>query len=283
MEAGYYGESYVDHFLAQIDFPQPYSIIKGLHIQIRPGSFLQIDTLIITRKYIAILEIKNIKGKVYFQQNPKQLLRELNGESTTYKCPEQQITRHQKKLQYFLQLHKITIPIEKFIVFAFSSTHIAQPPQNVSILMGCDISNTLDPLNRQPDVISTHSFNKLFKALTTAMTEYNPNPLSDHHLFDWQSLQTGLICPNCQIKISVQTKCPSCKFSRKSLQILAIEDWFYLCKTTITNSECVKFLELKDKYAASYLLRKLELIAHSKNKYRYYSPSPSFGQVSDFE
>lgn len=276
MEAGYFGESYVDHFLKQILFPKSHAVIKGLHIQIRPGSFLQIDTLIITQKYIAILEIKNIKGRIHFQQNPNQLVRELNGETSTFKCPEQQILRHQKNLEFLMDQLNISIPLEKLIIFAFSSTHIAQPPLHVKVLMGCDISNYLDKLNELPDVVSTSTFKRFVKALTSRSIDFIPKPLAETYSLDWNAIQTGLLCPKCHFKCTTQTHCPSCNIPRKVLQIQAIEDWFYLCKDTISNKECVDFLQLKDKYAASYLLKTLKLSSINNNKSRHYTYSTSF-------
>jgi len=276
IDAGYFGEKYVDHFLNEIDFPKPHTILKDIHIQIRPDSYLQIDTLIITRKYIAILEIKNIKGKVYFQQNPKQLVRDLNGEITTYKCPEQQILRHHKKLHYLLQQLNILIPLEKRIVFAFSSTHIAKPPEDVKVLMGCDISNHMDELNELPDVISVSTLKRLSKSLTTLSTDYLPRALAENYPINLKDLKTGLICSECQISITNQNRCPTCKIPKKTLQKQAIEDWFYLCKNSISNNECLYFLELKDKFAASYLLKNMGLEAVNNNKFRYYTYSSSF-------
>jgi len=276
MEAGYFGESYVDHYLKQILFPKSHAIFKGLHIQIRPESFLQIDTLIITQKYIAILEIKNIKGKIHFQQNPKQLVRELNGETSTFKCPEQQILRHQKNLEFLMDQLNISLPLEKLIIFAFSSTHIAQPPLHVKILMGCDISNHLNDLNELPDVITPSTFKRLTKALASRTIDFIPKPLAETYSLDLNDVQTGLLCPKCHFKCTTQSHCPNCNISRKVLQKQAIEDWFYLCKNTISNKECVNFLELKDKYAASYLLKKLNLNSINHNKSRHYTYSTSF-------
>lgn len=276
MEAGYYGESYVDHFLHQMEFPKNHHIFKGLHLTLGPESYLQIDTLIVTKKYIAILEIKNIKGKVYFQKNPKQLVRELDGEFSTYKCPEQQILRHSTKLKRLLTKLNIDIPIENRIVFAFSSTHIVTPPEKVIVLMACDISNHLDELNQLPDVISNSKFNRLINSLTSLETEYFPIPFAENMRFDWNTLKTGLYCSNCEIQLTTQHRCPGCKKSRKVLWKLAIEEWFFLCKSTISNKECVQFLELKDKYAATYLLKSLQLESQNKNKYRRYTHSKSF-------
>ena len=276
MEAGFVGETYADRFLHQIDFPKSHAIFKGLHIQTGPQSYLQVDTLIVTQKYIAILEIKNIKGKVYFQKNPKQLVRELNGQSETYKCPEQQILRHQIKLQKLLSHLKIDLPIHNRIVFAFSSTHIVEPPEEVKVLMACDLPNHIDKLNQLPDVIRPTTFKKLVQFLTTHLTTYHPTPIAEQFQFDWSSLKTGVFCPSCNMKISSQMRCPSCKISRQTLYHLALEEWFYLCKTSISNKECVHFLDLKDKYAASYLFKKFDLESQSHNKYRRYLYTNNF-------
>ena len=93
IEAGYHGECYVDNFLKQVHFPSNYAILKDLHIQVDSNSYLQMDTLILTKKYIALLWIKNIRGKIAFQKNPDQLIREFDGEITPFECPEQQIIR----------------------------------------------------------------------------------------------------------------------------------------------------------------------------------------------
>ena len=276
IEAGYFGECYVDHFLHQMTFPKNHYIFKGLHLQIEPETFLQIDTLIVTQKYIAILEIKNIKGKVHFQKHPKQLIRDFHGEIATYKCPEQQILRHSNKIRRLLTQLNIKLLIENRIVFAFSSTHIAEPPEKVIALMACDITNHLDELNQLPDAISSRTFKRLIDALTSIECEYFPKPFAETFQFDWKTLNTGLFCPNCEIKLIHPNRCPLCKTSRKTLYTLAIEEWFYLCKNTISNNECVHFLNLKDKYAATYLLKNLQLESHNHNKYRRYAYSKSF-------
>ena len=276
IESGYIGETYTDRFLHQTDFPKNHAIFKGLHIQTGPESYLQIDTLIVTQKYIAILEIKNIKGKVYFQKNPKQLVRELNGYTETYKCPEQQILRHHMKLQKLLSHLKIDLPIHNRIAFAFSSTHIVEPPETVAVLMACDLPNHIEKLNQLPDVIDAASFRKLVRYLKIHSSTYQPAPIADQFQFDWNSLETGVFCPNCKVKVNTHMRCPSCKVSRQTLYHLALEEWFYLCKTSISNKECVHFLELKDKYAATYLLKKFDLESQSHNKYRRYLYTNNF-------
>ena len=275
-EAGYSGECYVDNFLKQITFPKHFAILKDIHIPLTENSHLQIDTLIITRKYITILEIKNIKGKILFQRTPEQLIRELNGKITTFKCPEQQLKRHVYKLQTLLERLKINIPIKSLIVLAYSKTHVALPPQFAKITMGCDISAHIEEFNDMPDLISVQSFNNLVSSISSRCREFIPKTLAQTYHLELAHIQTGLICPTCHHKIHNLNHCPTCHISRRILQQQAIEDWFYLYKDTITNSECVHFLELKDKFAASYLLKKLNLDKISQFKSRRYTLSQSF-------
>ena len=276
IEAGFFGKTYADRFLKQIEFPKNHAIFKGLHIQTGLDSYLQIDTLIVTRKYIAILEIKNIKGKVHFQMNPKQIVRNLDGIITTYKCPEQQILRHNIKLQKLLLHLKIDLPIHNRIVFAFSSTHVVEPPEKVPVLMACDLPNHLEELNQLPDVLTISSFRKLIHFFKTHTSPFQPNPIADQFNFDWNTLGKGVFCPNCKIQLVNQKSCPSCNVTRKILIHWAIEEWFHLCKHTISNRECVQFLNLHNKHQATYILKNLELKPINSNKHRHYTFTTSF-------
>lgn len=269
-EAGFSGEIYVDNFIKQINFPKYFAILKDLHIQLDENSYLQIDTLILTKKYIAILEVKNIRGKIYFQRNPNQLIREINGETTPFKCPEQQLKRHVQKLKLLLKQYKMIIPIKSLIVLAYSKTHVVLPPQYANITMGCDIPHHIEEYNQLPDAISTQKYHQLLTNLLSSSNDFIPRPLAKTYTLALSHVKTGLLCPNCHIKINGQRNCTNCNTTKKIMQQQAIEDWFYLVKDTISNRECVYFLELKDKFAANYLLNKMDLHPVNHHKSRYY-------------
>ncbi|MBO1911271.1 NERD domain-containing protein, partial [Microvirga sp. 3-52] len=66
VNAGYSGEVDVDRILPEIGLPQDVIVIKGITIEILPNFFAQLDTLILTRKRIILLEIKKYAGTVIF-------------------------------------------------------------------------------------------------------------------------------------------------------------------------------------------------------------------------
>ena len=257
-------------FLNRCSFRKHYAILKDLHIQLDSNSYLQMDTVILTKKYIALLEIKNIRGKIAFQKNPDQLIREFDGEITPFKCPEQQITRQTKRLQLLLQEFKIKLPIKKLIVLAYSKTHVVLPPKYTTIVMGCDISIYIDEYNQLPDVLSTTKFNQLSRELLSRSFDFTPTPIAQIYPVNLSDVKTGLFCSSCSKKMRGQLKCSMCKTPKLVMQQQAVEDWFYLMKSSISNSECVHFLGLKDKYAGNYLLNKLPLHPVDNHKSRHY-------------
>lgn len=175
--AGFNGECHVDHFLKQVNFPESYAILKEVNLKSDAQSFISIDTLIITRSFICVLEIKTIKGKLMFQSNPPQLLKDADGVITPLKCPEQQLNRNVKRLINWLDKQGISLPIHSCIVLPYSKTHVALPPKFAKIITGCDISSYMEELNENQPIISRETFDKLIGIISSNQISYLPPPL----------------------------------------------------------------------------------------------------------
>lgn len=188
MRAGFNGECQVDHFLKQINFPGQYAILKEINLKGENQSFISIDTLIITPAYICILEIKTMKGTISFQSNPPQLLREVDGVITPFKCPEQQLNRHIKRLRIFLEKYDISIPIVGFIVLPYSKTRVALPPKFAKIVMGFDISSYIDELNETEPIISREKFDELESNIRASKMHFMPGPLSNIYTIEYNQI-----------------------------------------------------------------------------------------------
>jgi len=270
IRAGYNGETYVDHFLKNIEFPKSYTILKDINLKTSPRSMAQLDTLIITPNFICILEIKAIKGKISFQQNPAQLVREVDGVQTSFKCPEEQLKRHKRRLAYWMKSNQINLPIISFIVLAFSKTHVSLPPKESKIIMGCDIGSYVEDLFELPIMLTEKKFTQLINKVRQAQTRFSPTPMINNIPIDYSLIKKGLLCPKCSLWIDSLYKCPTCKITRKVIITNALEDWFYLMKQTMTNKECLDFLRLKDKTSASHILTRSQLIPKNNGRYRHY-------------
>ena len=114
------------------------------------------------------------------------------------------------------------------------------------------------------------TFDKLVSLINECQSSYFPPPLSNRFKIDYNQIRKGLICSYCFKSIKNEKKCPYCKKPTKYAKKEAVEDWFYLWKDSISNRECVEFLGLKDKFAATYLLKNMQLIPIGNGRGRRY-------------
>lgn len=269
-QAGFHGECQVDHYLKQISLEEPYEVFKEINLKLTSHSYVSIDTLIITKKYACVLEIKTIKGAIMFQEHPAQLIRELDGVLTPLPCPAQQLRRNMKRLQYWFKQNNIHLPIFGFIVLHYSKTRVVIPPKTTKVLFGRDIGNTLEELDEVKPIISREKFEEIIGQINSRKTFYIPKPLMIRYPIKIEEIRCGLMCSHCYHTVTRERRCPKCHRSTRNCKKEAIEDWLYLIKDTITNIECLNFLGLRDKHAASYLLRSLNLVPEQKGKSTFY-------------
>ncbi len=70
VQAGYAGEVKVDKYLESTIFPQKVIVLTDVQLPVAENFLIQIDTLILSRSSIILLEIKNIAGTLTYIPNP---------------------------------------------------------------------------------------------------------------------------------------------------------------------------------------------------------------------
>lgn len=119
--AGYRGEKSVDYHLRPL-FNKDFLVLHDIRL-LRNEQYFQMDIVILTRRYILILEVKNMSGTLCFDQTFKQLIRTINGREESFPDPIIQVRRQQKNLQKWLSDHKFPeLPIHSFIVISNPAT-----------------------------------------------------------------------------------------------------------------------------------------------------------------
>ncbi|MFC7370998.1 nuclease-related domain-containing protein [Fictibacillus iocasae] len=121
LEAGYKGEKSLDYFLELIT-DKEILVFHDLRLPIiQTKDYFQIDTLIVTPYFIAVVEVKNINGNIHFDHLADQIIRTLNGEQEAFQDPVNQAGRQSAHLMMLLQ-HKPfqQIPIEHLACFTNS-------------------------------------------------------------------------------------------------------------------------------------------------------------------
>ncbi|WP_391203714.1 nuclease-related domain-containing protein [Psychrobacillus sp. L4] len=260
IEAGYFGEKLVDNTLLELIFPPHSCILTDVHLKIHNHLYIQMDTLIITKKYLLVIEVKNIVGTITFQKHNGQTIRTLDGVKTPFECPISQINRHIQALEQL----RLPLPIFKAIVFSSNRVILENVPMDEPIFFRKNLSTYIHQLNQKEDRIDTSQFNDLIRRIQLKQHEMQRKSLCDRWRISPESLIKGLLCNLCGnilYKISNKTwKCTKCESNDRNPITHNINDYFILVKDSITTIECKEFFGFSSTHEAYYMLKKCNLI-----------------------
>lgn len=135
IRAGYSGELKVDDFLESLDLPSSTRVLKNIELSLGGNRSFQIDLLIISTKYILLLEVKNIAGELTFETNPNQLVRNLQGRVTKMDCPVTQLLNTKSYLERWLRQRGYLMGVTGKIILANQQVFVKVAPENASVVL----------------------------------------------------------------------------------------------------------------------------------------------------
>lgn len=278
MEAGYYGEMRTDQSLREVQFPEEVCIIPGLHMKIHQNRYIQIDTLIITRSYFLIIEVKNMIGTINFRTSPNQIVRILNEEIIPLKCPIVQLERNQDGLRIWRDRNNWNIPIYTALVFASDKAIIENAPPNNNILFTKNLPLYIQKLNKIPPNLSKDQFRRLTQNILQRNIRFVEKPLCEKFDINLNELKKGILCSLCGGQLIRLTErkwiCSTCSKQDNDPIPRNIEDLFILIKPEITMKECEQLLQPKSRFMLNYTFKKMQLIKTERGNSTTYKKSP---------
>ncbi|MEH7417391.1 nuclease-related domain-containing protein [Neobacillus drentensis] len=282
LASGYKGEKTLNYFLGLLP-EKNYHIFHGLRLPVR-NSFFQMDAHLLSPKLIILLESKNYSGTLTLERH--QITQEINNIKMVYDNPISQVNRHKILLQYFFQKYQIPpIPIETVVVFTNSSSEIkiAQGYHEAEKKI-CKASNLLKKIEElekyyNKERVDQKTIGKIKRLLLSKHTPYRSDFLGSLGI-NKSDILPGVCCSNCLYMPMEYKKnkwiCPVClKISKEGIHE-AINDFFLLINTTITNLELREFLQLPTRRSSSYQLELLNLPSTGTKKGRVYHPPRDF-------
>ncbi|MBM7693464.1 rubrerythrin [Peribacillus deserti] len=281
--AGYKGEQSIDYHLKGLRNHE-YLILHDLNLNCNSSQF-QIDTLILSSSYGLLLEIKNISGTLFFDQNFNQLIRTLNNKEEGFNDPISQAQRHQNLFNEWLSINGIAkFPIEALVIISNPSTIIKTDRDNQDIYSKvCHAAQLLSKLKQlearfQKKILSHQKLFKLSDLLVSLNSPPESNAL-DIFKINRRDLIKGVICPHCNYKPLARQKgtwvCPSCSCTSKHGHKEAIRDYFLLVSPVINNRDLRDMLQINSRHTAKYLLKQLPFQLQGQSKGSYYHPPPN--------
>ncbi len=277
--AGFKGEQSLDYYL---DFlpEQDFLILHGLRLPFKDYHF-QIDTLMLSRSFFLLIEVKNIGGNLLFEDTYKQFLRILdNGEKEVYKEPVQQVKMQQFQLSYLLNEWKFpSIPIEHLVVFANPKAILqTSNPSSEYTKKVITSPGLLDKINeiktrRKEEYITGKDLRKIARNL---IKKHVPAKPDIYHKFEISpsDIKPGVFCSNCDTtcmrRKSGRWICTECKSSSLHAHIEALEDYSFLISSKITNRQAREYLHISSRTTMHRILKEMNLKHTGSKKNRAY-------------
>jgi len=274
---GYRGELSLNFYLDLIDSPQ----ILILHdIRLSDGkNFFQIDTLVITPHFILILEVKNIAGTLYFEDESNQMIRTLNNEDEGMSNPILQARRHSHQFKNWLIQRKLPLlPIEHLVIISDPKTIIkaSRPSIFTKVIHNANLQFTFEKFENRhtKETLTMKEMKKIAGIIEKHHTTKQPNVLAQFSIPQTE-IRNGVHCPRC-FTLPIERKrgywyCENCCTKSQNAFIQAIQDYSLLIKPTFTNEELRDFFQVPSSQFIYRLLKSMNLEYVGENKGRMYS------------
>lgn len=278
--AGYRGELQTDYRLSFLP-EKGFHIFRDLRLLDEKWHF-QIDTLILTLRYILLIETKAYSGTLFFDKHSEQMIQTKHGQEKSYDNPINQVRMQAWHLKRWLKHHKFSVPpIYHLVTISNSSTifKVSDRSLNNLIVKGDVLLNRvlqIDETTPNPS-FTDKELKKLSKSLLKNHTPHHPDIMKQYSLTS-DDLQKGVQCPTCLVYGMYREKwiwrCPTCEHKSKTAHHKTVKEFFLLISPTIKNQMCREFCPGVTSKTIKDLLISMNLPHTGTKKGRiYYLPS----------
>ncbi|WP_227937240.1 nuclease-related domain-containing protein [Alkalihalobacillus deserti] len=280
--AGVSGENSIDYPLSFLP-SENHLIFHGLRLSHAPH-FFQMDTVIVTRKFLLVIEVKNISGMLYFDQDLHQLIRtRKDGVREILPDPILQVKRQQFLFEgWLVRNHFHDIPVRPFVLISNPLTSISsnlEPSLLSQIVIHRDaLPDKVTRLSEEffEKELSPPDLKRMIMLLQKQHTPLDPAILTKHKLSSGE-LKAGVICPACSYsplpRVYGSWHCPRCSVKYKDAHVAALRDYALLIGTSITNREARNFLKVESDDLVKRILNSIGRKYEGATKGRVYDLS----------
>ncbi|WP_269409846.1 nuclease-related domain-containing protein [Lentibacillus daqui] len=261
LRTGHKGEEALEFPLSFLPDNQ-YHIFHNLRIYDGLGYF-QIDKLLLTKKFMLILEVKNIYGTLAYD-NMGQFIRIVEEKEEGFSNPVAQVQLQSIRLRRWLkQFHFPPIPIDTLVVHT-DPRSIIKNVHNQDIITKKVVhkENLLSKVEEVSNVykilcLTDIQMHELSTLLSSSHHPYKVDILNKYDITK-DVLLTGVICPACAAipmhRIHGKWQCLKCNCVKKDTHIQALKEYQLLIGDRITNKQAREFLQLDSAYVTKRLL-----------------------------
>lgn len=265
--AGHHGEQSNDYFLKPF-LSKGYTVLHDLRLAAH-DSFFQIDTLLISARYILILEVKYITGTLHFDHLNQVIRVRDDGSEEAFQNPIFQVKRQRSHLTDWLSRNRVpNLPMHSLVVMSNPRTIIKSLPSHKDlpqyITHSPYLQERIQVFDKMHSVekLTKKEITKLSKLLVRQHTPDNPDLLKRYQIEE-KDIIKGVYCTKCfympVVRKNNTWNCPKCSKKDRNLHLPSLEDYALLYGASITNKEFCDFLQIPSRHVAKRILSNMNL------------------------
>ncbi|WP_240033890.1 nuclease-related domain-containing protein [Planococcus salinus] len=273
--AGKRGEKRLRERFKEFDLDAAYEVLWDIRLCLGDWR-VQMDGLLLTERGAIIIESKNISGKILFNEETGEFSREdLEGKKTIMEDPTVQLNKHIRFLTKWFKTQKINMPLAGIVVFTAKQSEFISKPNHTPICKTYQMpENLLKIWQAFPPEAHSTKLITIKKKLLSLQTPFRRNPLCQQYYLDPNELLAGVKCSQCQLLTMERHRknwhCTKCGHRDSLAHHLAVQEYFSLVNTHLTNEQFRKFCRVDSPHVASRLLKQLDLKKTGELKTRSY-------------
>lgn len=270
VQAGLAGEEKLRYTLQDYPFKQAVRIFYDFQCMNERGFSHQIDALVVTSRFVLILESKHLSGTLLYKRDVHEFSRlSHDGITTNFKNPFDQAYRHQLFLEHYFSSLGIRLPVRYVVVNTNLRAKLDASLFDLPILHVSGIPLFLEKLQQQytEDCVPLPEICAHLEQIACRL------PVKRRVTRD--RIRNGVLCEPCKLKPVMSYArgywvCPVCGHRDKQAVRLSLQHYRVLIGPHITNREFREFVGIADFDVASKLLLRLGIQKMGKNRGAYY-------------
>ena len=266
-ERGYEGELRADAHWGDLHMTEPHALLHGFEAASSLGYSHQIDTILVTARFVLVVELKNIAGVLSYDERVHQFLRERNGEQENLTNPFAQAERHQAFVKRLLEGVGVKLPVLSAVIITSSSSILENMPERFHIFKLAGLRFKLQEWNNTYPVQVSESVVSLVKSEILA----HHQPRKWQHPFGKVLIRRGAICLCGKVMQYRRGKFVCCcgHVGRDAFS-QGLHDYRLLVDEWITNKGLRDFFFIASKDAANKYLARAEFHYEGDTRSRRY-------------
>lgn len=269
-QAGLAGEEKLQYTLRDYPFKQDVRIFYDFQCMNERGFSHQIDALVVTTRFVLIIEVKHISGTLLYKPDVHEFSRlSSDGTSTNFTNPFDQAHRHQLFLEHYFMSIGIQLPVRYVVVITNLRAKLDASLFNLPILHVSGLPLFLENL-QQHYTVDCVRLTDLCEQLERIACR-----LPVRRSVTRDRIRNGVLCAPCGLKPIMHYArgywvCPVCGVRDKDAVWLSLQHYRVLIGPHISNREFREFVGIASEEAASKILSRSGMKKIGKNRYTSY-------------